>query len=400
VWTEPASRNEVDHVQIAGELANTAPDGDTRWSAGYDVAWQQVDYDGSFPRYHAVKPDTALRLAYARSLTVGSLWGNVRFPIGRIVKLDAGARLETGDAIANAAAVRVSPRAALRVMLSDAHTLSFSAGRTWQHTQSIALAGPSIHPAFHATHFWLWADEGTPAIRADIVNVGSERWLGGGWLGSVNAFVRTEEGLTLPDPTPGRLGRRPLFVRGSGSARGVEVSMRRIGASWSASFGYTHGLSEVEVNGELYPSSADRRHVVDAMAGVRVWRGLRVASALTAMTGSPFTRAYSRSEADCTAFGFGCDDPTGSYIDEFNAERTPAYRSLDVSLQWAQPAGPVELSAYLQVRNVLSRDNASTYAGSGPVGRVQRPNGMQIIWEDRFERGLPRVPMVGLRVTF
>jgi hypothetical protein len=54
----------------------------------------------------------------------------------------------------------------------------------------------------------------------------------------------------------------------------------------------------------------------------------------------------------------------------------------------------------VQVRNVLARDNASTYAGSGPVGRVERPGGSRIVWEDRFERGLPRMPMVGLRVTF
>jgi hypothetical protein len=400
VWTEPASRNGIDHVRIAGELAVAAPNGDTRWTAGYDVAWQRVDYDGSFPRYHAVKPDTSMRLAYARSLTIGAVWGNVRVPFGRHVKLDAGARLETGNEIANGAAVRLSPRAALRVMMSDAQTLSLSAGRTWQHTQSIALAGPSIHPAFHATHFWIWADARTPAIVADIINIGTERWLGGGWLAAVNVFARSEDGLTLPDPTPGRLGRRPLFVRGSGSARGVEASTRRIGASWSTSFGYTYGISEIEVAGERYPSPADRRHVIDLMAGLRVWRGLRAAAAFTAMTGAPFTRAYSQSEAECTAFGFGCGNPTGSYIDEHNAERTPDYRSLDMSLHWAQQAGRAELSAYVQVRNVLARDNASTYAGSGPVGMVERPDGSRIVWEDRFERGLPRMPMVGLRVTF
>jgi hypothetical protein len=399
-WTEPASRNAIDHLRIAGDVAPAGPPDDARWSAGYEIARQRVDYDGSFPRYHAVRPDTSMRLTYARTLTVGALWGSVRFPVGTRVKLDTGVRLETGDAIANAGSVRASPRVAVRVLLSDAQTLSLSAGRTWQHTQSIALAGPSIHPAFHATHFWLWSDERTPAIRADIINIGSERWLGSGWLASLNAFVRFTEGLTLPDPTPGRLGRRPLFVRGSGEARGVELSMRRIGAAWSTSFGYTYGVSEVEIAGERYASSADRRHVVDAMAGVRVWRGLRAAAAFTAMTGSPFTRAYSRSPQDCTSFGFGCEDPTGSYIDDHNAERTPDYRALDVSLEWAHSTGRIGLGAYAQLRNVLAHDNASTYAGSGPIGRVEGPDGTHFVWEDRFERGLPRMPMVGVRVTF
>lgn len=341
-----------------------------------------------------------MRLAYARDLIVAAVWGNVRMAPGARVQLDAGLRLEGGDVIANGAAVRAAPRLAMRVALSDAQSLSLSAGRTWQHAQSIALAGPSIHPAFHATHFWVWADDRAPAIRADIINVGTERWLGRGWLATANAFARFSDGLTLPDPTPGRLGRRPLFVRGSGTARGVELAVRRIGAGWSTALGYTHGTSEIEIARTQYPSSADRRHVLDAMAGVRVWGGLRAAAAYTAMTGAPFTRAYSRSPQDCTSFGFGCEDPTGSYIDEHNAERTPDYRSLDVSLLWSRLMHGVDVSAYVQVRNVLGRDNASTYAGSGPIGRRQAPEGTRILWEDRFESGLPRMPMAGLRVSF
>jgi hypothetical protein len=330
---------------------------------------------------------------------VVALWGGVRRSAGTRVTLDAGARMETGDAVANAALVRLSPRLALRVMLDESQSLSISAGRTWQHTQSIALAGPSIHPAFHATHFWLWADAATPAIRADVVNVGSERWLGSGWLATANGYVRSSIGLTVPDPEPGRLGRRPLFVRGSGSARGVELGLRRIGSAWSSALGYTYGVSEIEVAGTQYPSAADRRLVIDAMAAVRVWRGLRASAACTAMAGAPFTRAYSLSPEDCTSFGFGCGNPTGSYVDAHNGERTPGSRSLDMSVQWGGRTGPVQLSAYVQVRNVLDRDNASTYSGSGPVGRV-RPDGTRYVWEDRFERGLPRVPMAGLRVSF
>ncbi|HEX6134038.1 MAG TPA: TonB-dependent receptor [Longimicrobiales bacterium] len=397
-WTEPESRNTIHHVEAAGQLIGTGPG--SRWSGGYDVSAQRIDYDGPFPRYYAVKPDTTMQLQYARSLVIGALWANRRSSFGR-AQLDTGLRIEASDAVANGGAIQASPRIALRLALSDDHSVSISAGRTWQHMQSIALAGPSIHPAFHATHFWLAADERAPAIRADILNAGTERWLGHGWLASMNAFIRAAAGLTLPDPAPGRLGRRPLFVRGAGSAHGIETTVRRIGASWSVSAGHTWGRSEVEIDGLRYPSSADRRHVVDLMAGARVWRGLRAAAAFTAMTGAPFTRAYSRSQQDCTDFGFGCEDPTGSYIDVYNAQRTPGYRSLDVSVQWMQRLGRLEAGAYVQVRNVLGRDNASTYAGSGPIARVQRPDGThRFIWEDRFEQGLPRMPMIGLRATF
>jgi hypothetical protein len=77
---------------------------------------------------------------------------------------------------------------------------------------------------------------------------------------------------------------------------------------------------------------------------------------------------------------------------EPNAERTPAYRSLDASIHWGHVYGPVRVGAYLQVRNVLGRDNASTYSGSVPKGTD--------VFEDRFEAGLRRVPLVGVRATF
>ncbi|MGH7472237.1 MAG: TonB-dependent receptor domain-containing protein, partial [Longimicrobiales bacterium] len=276
-----------------------------------------------------------------------------------------------------------------------------AAGRSWQYLQAIALAGPSIHPAFHASHFWVWPDARTPAIQADLVSLGSERWLGRGWLASASVFARTAQGVALPDPDTGALGRRrPLYVVGTNEARGLELNLRRIGAQWSASFGYTHGRSDLELADITFPSSADRRHVFDAMLGVRVARGLRVAAAYTAMSGAPFTRAYAVTREGCMNFGFHCNTPDGSYVQQPNAERTPAYGSLDGALQWAQPFGPIELSAYFQVRNVLDRDNASTYAGSRPIRRFPVRNGVTYEFEDRFEKGLPRLPLVGLRLTF
>src|SRR6185503_13159146 len=97
---------------------------------------------------------------------------------------------------------------------------------------------------------------------------------------------------------------------------------------------------------------------------VRVLPPLRVAAAFTSMTGAPFTRAYAITRDDCTHFGFGCTAADGPYIEQPNAERTPPYRSLDASAQWSHRFGGAELAAYFQVRNVLGRDNASTYSGS------------------------------------
>ncbi|MGH8436829.1 MAG: hypothetical protein ACRERX_20755, partial [Pseudomonas sp.] len=189
---------------------------------------------------------------------------------------------------------------------------------------------------------------------------------------------------------------------GENRARGIELNLRRIGASWSAAFGYTHGISEIIIeDSTTYPASADRRHVFDGMLGVRVLRDWRVAVAYTAMSGAPFTRAYYVTRQDCMNFGFHCSTPEGARIEEPNAQRTPGYRSMDASLQWARAVGPVELSAYVQVRNVLGRDNASTYSGSRPIERILgRGGAVTYRFEDRYEKGLPRLPLVGLRMTF
>jgi hypothetical protein len=137
------------------------------------------------------------------------------------------------------------------------------------------------------------------------------------------------------------------------------------------------------------------------MLATRITHSLRIAGAFTTMSGAPFTRAYAVTRDGCKDFGFGCNNPDGSYVEAPNAERTPPYRSLDASLHWVRPMGPVELSAYMQVRNLLARDNASTYSGSRPIRRVPGRNGAStVVFEDRFEQGLPRLPLVGLRLTF
>ena len=88
-----------------------------------------------------------------------------------------------------------------------------------------------------------------------------------------------------------------------------------------------------------------------------------------------------------------------------NALRAPDYRSLDAALQWSRSLGDVDVGAYLQLRNVLDRDNASTYSGSFVVLRDARGERRTAYrrsahWYDRFEQGLPRVPLIGARIAF
>lgn len=398
-WTEPVTVNEIDYLQFSGQIRPSAGTSAT-WSLGYDIATQRGHYDGPIPRYYAVKPDTTAHIRYDRDLQLLGLWGDVRLPIGTKLTVNPALRVETGDDLLDAPGTRLAPSIAVRYSPTANHSLSIAAGRSWQYLQAIGLAGPSIHPAFHASHFWIAADRATPALRSDLISVGTENWLGRHWLASITAYQRHQTGVATPDPTPGRLQRRsPRGKVAEGDAHGVELALRRIGALWSASLGYTYGIAELEVDTFRYASPADRRHVVDAMLGVSLSRSLRIAAAFTSMSGAPFTRAYANTRENCEDFGFGCSNPDGSYVQHANAERTPAYRSLDASVHWARALAGIEFAAYLQVRNVLGRDNASTYAGSDLEARLTRM-GSVVEFQDRFEEGLPRLPLIGVRLTF
>jgi hypothetical protein len=399
-WTEPPSRNSLENTRLAAEihpLSGTTPP----WKIGYDVTWQGGEYDGPLPRYFAVRPARQDRLHRVGDLAVAAIWGEARVQAMPGLTINPGVRVEAGGGtLQNAGPIRPAPRVAVRYNLSADHALSLAIGRSWQYGQAIALAGPSIHPAFHATQFWVWADEQTPALRSDIASIGSELWLGDGWLGSLTGYVRRTSGMAVPDPTPGPIGDRPLFVTATNTARGAEASVRRIGNRWSTSVGYALGFSRVAALRHVFPAPAERRHMLDAMAAVRLLPPLRVAVAYTTMSGAPFTRSYTRAPGDCSFFGFECGS-TASYVEAPNAERTDAYASFDASAQWTRQIGSIETSLYAQVRNVLNRTNESTYAGTVAIGRTTGRDGQRrIIWEDRFESGLPRLLLVGARVSF
>jgi hypothetical protein len=166
---------------------------------------------------------------------------------------------------------------------------------------------------------------------------------------------------------------------------------------------WSYGESDITAAGLTYPASTDRRHRVDATGAVRLGGGLRIGAAYTAMSGSPFTRVKARiRQSDCELFGFGCAQSAAS-VEAPNAMRTPDYRSLDAIAMLTRPLGGIEATLYLQVRNVLGRDNAVTYSGSAyeTVYTDRNPRTAdELIWYDRFEAGLPRLPLIGARITF
>jgi hypothetical protein len=412
---EPATvgttRNDVTVFTFASEVTPAGGMAGPGWSAGFQYSGQYQHYVGQYPRPYpvVVLPDTLL---LSERLDVLAVWGERRIALGRRVALEAGLRVETHRPVCNAPSVGVAPKLTLRATpIGSRVTLTAAAARSWQYTQALAPAGPSVGPDLYLTDVWLLAGDTIPALRSDVGTLGVEAWLGGSWIAAANGYVRHATGMAVPEPGAGVLtSQRPIFVSADNRAHGVELSVRRIAGRWTASGSWSHGVSDLEARSGMfpvwysYPSSADRRRSVDLTAMRRFGDALRVGAAFTWATGAPFSRFFLGQAACDSAFAAFCTpaDSAALYIESPNAERTPAYASLDLLVDWSRRMGGIELGAYLQVRNVLNTANAVTYTGSirqcTPDPPTLVPVGGGVC--DRFDLGVPRLPLAGVRVSF
>lgn len=399
------SSNHVRYYALSGGIEPpTSSAAVPRWSAGYQVAGQTVRFRGPRPAfYERLTPADSAVMERENHLAYGVLWAERRWMPSEALTIGTGLRLEAGPAVRNGGMLRWAPRTSARYQLIPALSISAAYGRTYQYTQSVAAIGPDAIEGFRTGHLWVLAGDSTPVIHTDIATLGAESWIGSRWLGSVTAYLRRSTGLAIPDPTPGSARGRPLFVTGENRARGIELSARRLTGRWTASIAYSYGVSEMLAAGLRFPAPADQRHVLDATALARLGWGWRLGAAYTAATGTPYTR-QSLGRADCVSQP-ECVWTEEPWIGEPGAYRAPAYRSLDLLVDWTHGFGTWSLGAYLQLRNALDRENMGRYLRFNPrycPSACGTENGVEFGWQegDQFLPGLPRLPLIGLRVTF
>lgn len=387
------ARNRLDFVVLRGEAQ---PVRDRAWSAGYEVARYRAHYLGRDPTVGGLPASDTLR--YDAAVTTAAGWVERRVAIGTRVTADLGLRAEGGRAVAGRGRAALAPRASARVQLGPRTMASAGFGRGWQYTQSLVAAGIAPVPGFASDFLWLLASDTVPALRADIATAGVEHWLGGAVILAANGWVRRANGLTIPDPEPGVLVGRPTFVRARNHAHGAELSLRRITGPWTGSLGYAWGRSTLHHDTLSFAAPADRRHAVDATLAARLGSRWLVGAAYTGATGTPYTRRW--------AGGVLCDDVGCQVVEpprqgEPAAERRVAYHALDLNLEWRARIGDARLTTFVQVRNVLGRDNQGRYAGTVRYceARCGFPDA-RFVEFDEFTPAMPTVPLVGLRLSF
>jgi hypothetical protein len=86
-----------------------------------------------------------------------------------------------------------------------------------------------------------------------------------------------------------------------------------------------------------------------------------------------------------------------------NAGRLPAFARMDVSAEWSFVVRGVRAGAYLQVLNVLRRQNPLAYDGPAEASgcaAAERPLAVGCRVGDTFASGIPALPLFGLRASF
>lgn len=167
---------------------------------------------------------------------------------------------------------------------------------------------------------------------------------------------------------------------GSGRAVGMQllVRRRRIGPlfGWLS---YTLSKSERAEGGGFRRFDLDQTHVLTAVAGYALGKGFDLGARVRYATGAPRTPVV----------GSVLDDKTGAYVPvfgELNADRLPAFFSLDVRASKRWTLGRTEAEVYLEVLNVTNHRNVeelaygTTYQRTGSI------------------KGLPILPVAGVRL--
>jgi hypothetical protein len=391
--------NAVEYFTAGTTLESVNERGNAHTGSGLHIIAQQARFEtqGVWPQRTSTIP-----LRSADKLLYLTAWRDHSWQVTPTVNAEAGLRVEAGTSFLHAA-----PRVAVRARITDATSVSFAAGRTYQHAQSIAPVGLGNNVVAMSNLFWVLNGDSVPVLRSTIGTIGIEHWLTRSVLFSATLYERSVRGMIVPEPGPQWLMDRPLFTVASNRAHGADFTVRKLGGRVTTAFSYSYGDSEIRAGYVRYPSPWSRRHSFDATTTVSASESFTLGAAFTAASGAAFTR-YDSALRNCRT-----SDPRACtfmlYAREAGAEIAPGYTSLDVMVDWRGRIGRWDWGAYAQLQNALGNRNAAAYQWSqvtcdcGVNGEppIVNPDPTRTLpANSQFLRGLPMLPMLGLRVAF
>ena len=352
---------------------------------------------GSWPHSTQVMNSTNI----AGTLRYVAFWGDRLWTPIDGVAFRTGIRVEAGGRPGGSDAPRVAPSGSIRWKPKVSTAFSMAAARTFQYAQTLAPSGPGRNAIATTGAFWVVAGDTVPVARTDMLTIASEQRLGAGTYATVTAYHRKTTGAVVAEPLPGVLTGRPLFVSGIRAAHGVELSLRHFGARFAGSTSLTLGKSTIDASGVRYDAPEDRRAAFRADGTFRLSSAFRAMLAFSHISGAPFTRYRE---------GTVIASPSGELywrtpprIEEPSGARSGPYRSIDLGLEGTGRWGTVDITTYLQVRNIAGTRNDAAYLNS--VGQCASSDAdciavLSPTYVDTRLTPLRFFPAAGVRIAF
>ena len=282
-------------------------------------------------------------------------------PVTSRVNVTLGGRVDHYDILAKA---RFSPRAGIKVRLTDALSWSSSAGSYYQQPAFLfvsAFPGNGSLVPWRADHYVT----GLAWSPHDGVRVTAEAYR--------KIYTDYPVARDLPTVSLANIGDTfdvreilfPLTSGGKGHSEGVELLVeKRLTAKLygqsNLSFSRTRHAG---LDGVLRPGSFDYPFVFNLLGGYRLSPGWEFSGRLSALAGRPFT-PYD--QAASAAQRRGVYDLT-----RVNAGRAPAYARLDIRVDRTLSVGGQPLNLFFGVQNLTNRRNFANYTWNRRINTQQ-----------------------------
>lgn len=253
----------------------------------------------------------------------------------------------------------VSPRASVKIFVTDNLALTGSAGRFYQPIHSIRDQELPVT----LFDFWIGADEETPVARSNQFVFGFEQWFSTQISLKVEGFTKTFDDLVFQNPADDPKVKGDEFMPATGYARGVDVLLRKHTGEVTGWVSYSLARTMRNSNGQRFPPAHDRRHTLNVVLQTRGPLGSQMGARwgygsplpFTGITGQWLHRQYS---ARLNTFNRVNDEAISTTI---NARRFPFYSRLDLSFRWEYEKWGATWHPYLQLVNAFNRTNVWVY---------------------------------------
>jgi hypothetical protein len=323
--------------------------------------------------------------------------------------VEAGLRLDGWSPDPGSWTSEVAPRLAVKRFFAGGDAaVKLAAGRYTQFMHSLRDEELPL-----GLDLWVLAGARAPHVVSDQLQLGLEGYRDIDWFWSVEAYVRTFDGVVTFNPSDDPNDELDDILSGDGLSYGIDFLLRKeTGAvsGWAAvslleaERTFPDPLSPLRPQAEItYPPAFDRRLDLDLVLRYPLPSGWEGGLRWNLGTGIPYTRAvgsyayYSPRLIERGRLEWSGAEDEGGLVDEYgvvlqqrNRSRFPTYHRLDLSARRTFRKSWGTLAPYVNVLNVYNRRNPLfffyEYEQAPPVR-----SGISMF---------PVLPTFGLEVTF